>query len=164
MFSLGDSRSINKISRVARKWRLNLKHHLLMTLESSFTIIIFFSTDNTSFSSELMNVPNTLECYTTLGQKCLPVMNTLAYWVHAYVTKKMKCCESSLPPGSIYFMSVRQTLMLNRSPGLVAALGVSKFKTIITINLVTFLLGCLSTTLMLNNKPASVEWKFQVWK
>jgi hypothetical protein len=60
-------------------------------------------------------------------------------------------------PGSIYFMSVRQTLMLNRSPGLVAALGVSKFKTIITINLVTFLLGCLSPTLMLNNKPASVE-------
>jgi hypothetical protein len=28
-----------------------------------------------------------------LGQKFLPVTNTLAYWVNSYVTKKMKCCE-----------------------------------------------------------------------
>ncbi len=30
-------------------------------------------------NTSLTNGPNKLECYTTLGQKCLPGMDTLAY-------------------------------------------------------------------------------------
>ncbi len=37
-----------------------------------------------------MKVPNKLERQTAQGQKNLPVKNTLAYWVHSLVTKKMK--------------------------------------------------------------------------
>ncbi len=37
--------------------------------------------------------PNKLECYNGLSWKYLPVANTLAYWAHPQVTKKMKFCE-----------------------------------------------------------------------
>ncbi len=33
--------------------------------------------------SKLMNGPNKLECYITIGWKGLAVTNTLAYWVHS---------------------------------------------------------------------------------
>jgi hypothetical protein len=35
-------------------------------------------------------------CYVTLGWKGLPKTNTLAYWAHSQVVKKMKCCECGL--------------------------------------------------------------------
>jgi hypothetical protein len=31
--------------------------------------------------------------YITVGCKCLPEKNTLAYWIYTYVTKKMKFCK-----------------------------------------------------------------------
>ncbi len=34
----------------------------------------------TLFSSKLMNVPNKLECYITLGCKDFAMTNTQAYW------------------------------------------------------------------------------------
>ncbi len=48
---------------------------------------------NTLFSSHFMNGPNKLECYTTLGWKCLPGPNTVAYCTLLKVTQKMMCCE-----------------------------------------------------------------------
>ncbi len=48
---------------------------------------------STSFSLKFKNEPNKLECYITLGLKGLPLTNTLAYWQHSEVTKKMKCFE-----------------------------------------------------------------------
>ncbi len=47
------------------------------------------------FSSELMNGPNTLECYILLGWKDFPETNPFAYSAHSQVMKKMKCCEHS---------------------------------------------------------------------
>jgi hypothetical protein len=35
-------------------------------------------------------VSNKLGYYITLGCKVMPVTNTLAYWAHLYVTKKIK--------------------------------------------------------------------------
>ncbi len=37
-----------------------------------------------------MNEPNKLECYITLDIKGFIVTNTLAYWEHSQVKKKMK--------------------------------------------------------------------------
>ena len=48
---------------------------------------------NTLFSLELTNGPNKLKCYITLGWKGLFFTNTLAYWTHLKVMKKVKCCE-----------------------------------------------------------------------
>ncbi len=45
---------------------------------------------NTSFSSELTNGPNRLECYIKLGWKSFPVTNTLTYQA---CSMNMKCCE-----------------------------------------------------------------------
>ncbi len=43
--------------------------------------------NNTSFSSELTNGPNKLECYITLGLKGLEGTTPQAYWAHLYVKK-----------------------------------------------------------------------------
>jgi hypothetical protein len=43
-----------------------------------------------SFSSKHTNKPNKLECCITLGCKGYPETNTIAYWAHSKVTKKMK--------------------------------------------------------------------------
>ncbi len=40
-----------------------------------------------------MNGPNKLGWYITLGWKGFPGTNTLAYWAHSQVVKKMKCCK-----------------------------------------------------------------------
>ncbi len=40
-----------------------------------------------------MNQPNKLDCYITVGCKCLPVTNSLTYWACSQVTNKMKFCE-----------------------------------------------------------------------
>ncbi len=45
-----------------------------------------------------MNEPNKLECNNTLGWNDLPGTNTLAYWAHSHLMKKMKCCEYSPSP------------------------------------------------------------------
>jgi hypothetical protein len=42
-----------------------------------------------------MNRAFKVECYITLGWKGLSGANTLAYWAHPKVTKKMECCEYS---------------------------------------------------------------------
>jgi len=49
---------------------------------------------NTSFSSCLTNVPNMLECYTTLGRKGLSGTNTLVYLVHSLVANVLNKLES----------------------------------------------------------------------
>ncbi len=43
--------------------------------------------------SNLRRFQNKLKCYIALGCKGLLATNTLAYWVHSYFKKKMKCCE-----------------------------------------------------------------------
>ncbi len=48
---------------------------------------------NTLFSLKLANGFDEPKCQITLGWKGLSVTNAVAYWVHSYVTKKMKCCE-----------------------------------------------------------------------
>jgi hypothetical protein len=40
-----------------------------------------------------MNGSDKLLCYIIQGWKGLQETNTLAYWAHSKVTKKMKCCE-----------------------------------------------------------------------
>jgi hypothetical protein len=47
----------------------------------------------TRFIQQFPNGLNKLECYIALDWKGLPRTNTLAYWAHLKVTKKMKCCE-----------------------------------------------------------------------
>jgi hypothetical protein len=44
---------------------------------------------NAAFSLQLTNGSNKLECYITLGQKGLPVTNTLAYWAYSKVREKI---------------------------------------------------------------------------
>jgi hypothetical protein len=46
-----------------------------------------------SFSFQLMNGPNKLECYITLAMKDSPETNTLAQWAHSQAMRKRKCCE-----------------------------------------------------------------------
>jgi hypothetical protein len=53
------------------------------------------------FLSNLRNRPNKLDCFNTLGWKGFPGANTLGYWVHLYVKKKIKCCEYA--PWSLYY-------------------------------------------------------------
>jgi len=48
---------------------------------------------HTSFSSQLTNGSNKLECYITLGCKGLTGANTLVYLAQSYVTNKLECCE-----------------------------------------------------------------------
>ncbi len=43
---------------------------------------------STSFSSELMNGSNKIQCYIILGWKDFPWTNTLAYWEHFQAKKK----------------------------------------------------------------------------
>ncbi len=50
---------------------------------------------NTSIYVYLMNGPSKLESYITLGWKGMSKTNTLAYWAHSKVTKKMKSSELS---------------------------------------------------------------------
>jgi hypothetical protein len=40
-----------------------------------------------------MNGQNKLEGYITQGSKGLPRTNSLVYWAHSYVTKKIECCD-----------------------------------------------------------------------
>jgi hypothetical protein len=51
------------------------------------------NTSGTIFSSKLTNGLNKLVCPITLSWKGLLVTNTLAYWAHLLVVKKMECCE-----------------------------------------------------------------------
>ncbi len=51
---------------------------------------------NTSFSSKLMSKPNKLEFFSVASLSSLMKCNTLAYWAHSYVIKKMKYCEYGL--------------------------------------------------------------------
>ncbi len=51
-----------------------------------------------------MNEPNKLECYITLGWKVLPGKNTLAYFAHLHVLKKMKCWSWHQGQYSQYFI------------------------------------------------------------
>jgi hypothetical protein len=51
---------------------------------------------NTSFSLELMNETNKLECHITLGWKRWLGTNTLAYKGHLQVMNKMKCLTTIL--------------------------------------------------------------------
>ncbi len=44
-----------------------------------------------SFSSQLRNGPNKLECLSLTSISSLVYCNSLAYWVHLYVTKTIKC-------------------------------------------------------------------------
>jgi hypothetical protein len=50
-------------------------------------------THDTSFSLELMNLINKLECYIAPDWKGLLVTSTLAYWAHLQIMKTMKCWE-----------------------------------------------------------------------
>ncbi len=40
-----------------------------------------------------MSGPKKLECFIILSWKGVPGTNTLAYWAHLKVKKKIKCCE-----------------------------------------------------------------------
>jgi hypothetical protein len=44
------------------------------------------------------NGPNKLECYITLGCQSLSETNTVTYWAHLLVTKRIKCCEYDSRP------------------------------------------------------------------
>ncbi len=64
----------------------------------------------TSLFCQLINRRNELQCYMTLVIKGLPGINTLAYWAHSKVTKKIKFCEYcprrkivDIPPSKRYF-------------------------------------------------------------
>ncbi len=46
------------------------------------TLLLWSSIHNTSFSSQLMNGLNKLECYIAIGWKGLQRSNTLAYWAN----------------------------------------------------------------------------------
>ncbi len=48
---------------------------------------------NISFTLQLKNWPNNLECNVTLSCKDLPETNTKAYSANMWVMKKLKCCE-----------------------------------------------------------------------
>ncbi len=48
---------------------------------------------NTSFSSQLTNWPNKLDCYNKVGMKCCLGTNTLAYLGPFVSYEKIKCCE-----------------------------------------------------------------------
>ncbi len=58
------------------------------------------SIHSTSFYSQLTNWPNKLECYITVGYKCLTGTNTLAYWIHLKVTQKWSVVN--MHPGLIH--------------------------------------------------------------
>jgi hypothetical protein len=59
---------------------------------------------NFSFSSQLTNWPNKLDCYITVGWKFLSRTNSLAYWSPFMSYKKMKCFEYG-PRGRIHNFS-----------------------------------------------------------
>jgi hypothetical protein len=68
---------------------------------------------NNLFSSWLTNGPNKLHCCITQGWKGLPGPNTLAYWVHSWVTKEKsvvdttpEACAIQLFSGDIYFYRI----------------------------------------------------------
>jgi hypothetical protein len=46
-----------------------------------------------TFSLQITNQVNNLECYITLVWKRLPMTNTQTYWSNSQVTKKKKYCE-----------------------------------------------------------------------
>jgi hypothetical protein len=53
---------------------------------------------------------NKLERSTTLGQNGLPVSNTLAYWAHSQVTKKIKFCQYG--PWGLYLQQLIRPIKL----------------------------------------------------
>jgi hypothetical protein len=61
---------------------VNLKKKKKKIKEGFTQAIIWGHMHNTSFSSQLMNGPNNLKCYNTLGWNGLPGTNTLAYSAH----------------------------------------------------------------------------------
>ncbi len=66
---------------------------MLSVVAAMGEIVERMHTSNISFSLQLTNGPNKVECYITLGLKGLTGTNTQAYWAHSKVTKKMKCFE-----------------------------------------------------------------------
>ncbi len=92
--------------------RLGWKLHLVTTKGAYYTysvLIIYYQycivpyipsciytwgrINNTSYLSQLTYWPNKLECQISLGWICLSGTNTLAYWTHSLLMKKLKCCE-----------------------------------------------------------------------
>ncbi len=54
------------------------------------------SYSQTSYSSKLNNGSNKLDYLSLASLSSLVLCNTLAYYAHSYVTKKIKCCEHGL--------------------------------------------------------------------
>ncbi len=73
---------------------------------------------NTSFYSKIKNRPNKLECYIALGWKGLLPDNTIAYWAHLYVMKKMKCSEYGATTLIIMTLSIMTFSTFNGRNGL----------------------------------------------
>ncbi len=57
---------------------------------------------NLSLYLWLTNGPYELECYIILYLKVLPRTNSLVYWAHLNVTKKIKCCDYDIHNSSFY--------------------------------------------------------------
>jgi hypothetical protein len=71
-------------------WKQKEGHCLVLTRPVQWPSIIFTTF---SFSLQLTNGPNKLECYNTQSQHGLSGKNALAYWSHSKLKKKIKCCE-----------------------------------------------------------------------
>ncbi len=83
----------------------------------------------TLFSSKLMNGPNELDYYITLNWKSLPGANTVAYWTHSFVKKKMNLIEYS--PGWEFTRLFFSSQLTN---------GPNKLQYYITLGLKSFLI------------------------
>ncbi len=58
--------------------------------------VFFCEKTRTAFKNFIfcnLGIGSKSECYITLSWKDMPDSNTLAYWAHVLITKKMKCCE-----------------------------------------------------------------------
>ncbi len=67
-----------------------------MIVSIQIFLVIWGRIHSTSFSNQLTNRPNKLECYKTLGWKYLPVASTLTYWSNSK-TKKKLCVMNTMP-------------------------------------------------------------------
>jgi hypothetical protein len=69
------------------------KHASLLRIRAKLQKNSWVCIHNNQFSLQCTNRPNKLTCFITLGWKGLQETNTLAYWAHLNITKKMKCRE-----------------------------------------------------------------------
>jgi hypothetical protein len=83
--SMKDSPETNTLAQWA--------HSQAMRKRKCYEHVFDFPLCPSSFSLQLTNGPNKLECYITLGMKDSPERNTLAQWAHSQVMRKRKCCE-----------------------------------------------------------------------